>query len=171
MRTRRALDLEKLFSGRIFLVSSTVLAPLWFLVDNIHTLSQKVSSRLTLLIEITHLKCNAEFSSAHFECLFNVNAYHFYCEITQFMKSGARKKKLNFLSKGPIALQCMTLKYQHKTQPTHNEVPSRPIEEKCHFFFPSTLFIKTDVLIMKIMLTTRIVHDKVLFMLIFKCTN
>ena len=34
-------------------------------------------------------------------------------------------------------------------QHTHNEAPCRPIEEKCHFF-PSTLFNKTDVLIMKI---------------------
>ena len=71
-----------------------------------------------------------------------------YCEITEFMKSDARKKVALFVNR-PMALQWMTLKYQHKKQHAHNEAPWSPIEQKCHFF-PSSLLNKTDVLIMKI---------------------
>ena len=102
------------------------------------------------LIEIIHLKCNTcrMFLHTFWVVFFTIHIHQLYCEITQFMKSGARKKVELFVNR-PLALQCMTVKYQHKTQHTHNEAPRRPVEEKCHFF-ASTWFHKTDVLIVKI---------------------
>ena len=80
--------------------------------------TKKVGSRLTLFDitrEIFYQACSlmhAEFSYAHFEWLFIVHTDH-YWEITEFMKSGARKIVALFVSR-PMALKCMALKYRHK---------------------------------------------------------
>ena len=69
------------------------------------------------------------------------------------MKYGARKRLHFLFVNTPIALQCMPdIETPAQKQHTHNEAPCRPIEEKCYTFFPSTLFNKADVLIMKITL-------------------
>ena len=68
--------------------------------------------------------------------------------ITEFMKSGARKKVALFVNRS-MALQCMTWKYRHKNSMHTMEHLAAPLN-KSATFFPSTLLNKTDVLIMKI---------------------
>ena len=63
------------------------------------------------------------------------------------------KKKVALFVYRPIALQCMKLRYRHKTQHSIDTMKRLvgPLK-KSATFFPSTLFNKTDVLIMKLML-------------------
>ena len=104
------------------------------------------------------------FGNKLFNCRWNHAIYEIRC----------KKKKVAVFVNRPIAPQFMALKYQHKTAWTQ-EAPCRPIEETRHFFFPSTLFNKTDVLIMKITLNCKEwpfkLCVKILFMLIFEWIN
>ena len=75
-----------------------------------------------------------------------------YWEITEFMKSAARKKVALFVNR-PMALQCMTLKYRHKDSMHTMERLVAPLN-KSATVFPSTLLNKIDVLIMKIMINS-----------------
>ena len=56
---------------------------------------------------------HAEFSYAHFEWLIHCPYSSLYCEITEFMQLGARKKIAHFVNMH-TTLHSMTLKYQHQ---------------------------------------------------------
>ena len=142
------------YSSSVFLFSSIL-----FLLQ-LHS-TKKVSSCQTLFditweifIKIVHLECNAcRIILRTFWVVSHCPYSPLYWEITEFMKSSARrKKKLHFLSIGLWHFNAwhwntITKQYAHNGAPGSGSL----IEQKCHFF-PSILLNKTDVLIMKIMI-------------------
>ena len=113
-----------------------------FYIGHVHSLNQKGSSLEKYLIKIVHLKCNAcriflRTFWVVIHCLYSPLLW----EITEFMKSGARKKVALFVNR-PMAFQCMTLKYRHKNSMHTMERLVAPLN-KSATYFPSTLLNKT----------------------------
>ena len=97
---------------------------------------------------------HAEFSYAHFAWLLIVHTHH--CtEKSRNLWNRVQEKKVALFVNRPLALQYMTLKYRHKKSMHTMVAPGSPIEQKCHFFFSSTLLNKTDVLIIQIIINCK----------------
>ena len=103
-----------------------MLLSMWFLL--------LVSTLHTLLVA-TSYKPRTSFAVVNLEQPFvNWVCMKFeYITKVPYYESGARKK-VHFLSIGAnyMALPCMSMKYRHKKQHTHNEPACSPIEQKCH---------------------------------------
>ena len=120
--------------------------------------TKKVSSRQTLF--------DMQNFPTHILSGHSLSILTMYCEISEFMKSGARKK-LHFLSIGLYGASMHDVEIPAQKEHAHNGAPCSPTEQKCHFF-PSTQLNKTDVLNMKITINCKewppqIVHNNFLY--------